>query len=66
MNRYFPIYHGLVAGAPWGVACECPDGTPKAELLVLCRTEEEAAHHAKLVSRNTKGTTPEPKGTAGK
>ena len=48
MTRVYPIYHGLVAAAPWGVACERATGGPKAELLMLCRTEKEAAHFANL------------------
>jgi hypothetical protein len=48
MTRVYAIYHGLVATAPWGVACERAIGTPKAELLLLCRTEKEAAHLANL------------------
>jgi len=48
MNRFFPIYHGLTPGAPWGVACERLTGAPKAELLLLCRTEKDAAHLANL------------------
>ncbi len=47
MTRIYPIYHGLVAAAPWGVACERATA-PKAELLMLCRTEKEAAHLANL------------------
>jgi len=47
MTRLYPIYHGLVATAPWGVACERTTA-PKAELLMLCRTEKEAAHLANL------------------
>jgi hypothetical protein len=48
MNRIYPIYHGLVQAAPWGVACERATGAPKVELLMLCRTEKEAAHLANL------------------
>ena len=48
MTRVYPIFHGLGATAPWGVACERATGTPKAELLMLCRTEKEAAHLANL------------------
>lgn len=47
MTRLYPIYHGLVAAAPWGVACERTTA-PRAELLMLCRTEKEAAHLANL------------------
>ena len=50
MNRVYPIYHGLVQAAPWGVACERNVGTPKAELLMLCRTEKEAVQYANLTS----------------
>ena len=50
MNRFFAIYHGLTPSAPWGVACERASGSPKAELLMLCRTEQEAAHLANLTS----------------
>ena len=50
MNRIYPIYHGLVQTAPWGVACERAAGSPKSELLMLCRTEKEAAHLANLTS----------------
>ena len=48
MTRIYPIYHGLVQTAPWGVACERATGSPKSELLMLCRTEAEAAHLANL------------------
>jgi len=48
MNRYFVIYHGLMATAPWGVAVECGQSTPPARLLMLCRTEPEAAELARL------------------
>lgn len=50
MNRFFPIFHGLNPQAPWGVACERATGLPKAELLLLCRTEAEAALYAQLTS----------------
>lgn len=58
MNRYFVIYHGLTPGAPWGVAVERPSawagdqktGSPKVELLMLCRTEKDAATCANLTS----------------
>lgn len=50
MNRFFAIYHGLTPGAPWGVACERVTGAPKVELLMLCRTEKEAAQCATLTS----------------
>ena len=50
MNRCFAIYHGLTPNAPWGVACERKIGSPKAELLLLCRTEKEAVHYANLTS----------------
>ena len=50
MNRFFAIYHGLTPGAPWGVAVERMSGAPKVELLMLCRTEKEAAHYATLTS----------------
>jgi hypothetical protein len=50
MNRYFPIYHGLHERAPWGVAVERAAGFPKVELLMLCRTEKDAATSAKLTS----------------
>ena len=48
MNRYFAIFHNLVPGAPWGVAVERPQGGPKVELLLLCRTEAEAKELATL------------------
>ena len=48
MNRYFAIYHGLHERAAWGVAVERAAGTPKMELLMLCRTEREAARYANL------------------
>ena len=48
MTRVYPIYHGLVTAAPWGVACERAAGSPKAEVLLLCRSEKEAAHLANL------------------
>ncbi len=47
MTRLYPIYHDLVAAALWDVACERATA-PKAELLMLCRTEKEAAHPANL------------------
>lgn len=50
MNRYFAIYHGLTPAAPWGVACEREVGSPKVELLMLCRTEKEAIQYANLTS----------------
>ena len=50
MNRYFAIYHNLTPGAPWGVAIERTQGTPRTELLLLCRSEQEAVHYAKLTS----------------
>jgi len=50
MNRYFAIYHGLHERAPWGVACKRAFGSPKIELLMLCRTEKEAAQFATLTS----------------
>ncbi len=50
MTRLYPIYHGLVTTAPWGVACDRATGTPKTELLLLCRTEKEAADLANLTS----------------
>ena len=50
MNRFFAIYHGLTSAAPWGVACERAAGSPKVELLVLCRTEKEAVQYANLTS----------------
>ena len=42
MNRYFAIFHGLVPSAPWGVAVERQTGFPKVEVLMLCRTEQDA------------------------
>jgi len=50
MNRYFTIYHGLHERAPWGVAVERVTGSPKTELLMLCRTEKDAGTAANLVS----------------
>jgi hypothetical protein len=50
MNRYFPIFHGLHERAPWGIAVERAAGTPKVELLLLCRTEQEAVQYAGLTS----------------
>ena len=50
MNRFFAIYHGLTPSAPWGVAVEREFGSPKVELLMLCRTEKEAAQFANLTS----------------
>ena len=50
MTRVYPLYHGLVQAAPWGVACERATGTPKAELLLLCRTEKDATNLAILTS----------------
>ena len=46
MDRYFPIFHGLHEHAPWGIAMERENGTPRVELLLLCRTEQEAVEHA--------------------
>lgn len=50
MNRFYPIYHGLVAAAPWGVASERrgPDGATSAAVLLLCRTEREAVECVEL------------------
>jgi len=48
MNRFFAMYHGLNPSAPWGVACERELGTPKVELLMLCRTEKDATHFANI------------------
>lgn len=50
MNRNFAIYHGLHERAPWGVAVERTAGFPKVELLMLCRTEKEAAQYASLTN----------------
>ncbi|TAL05866.1 MAG: hypothetical protein EPO07_02920 [Verrucomicrobia bacterium] len=50
MNRYFAIFHGLNPAAPWGVACEREFGSPKIELLMLCRTEKDAAQFATITS----------------
>ena len=50
MNRYFAIYHGLHERAPWGVAVERTEGFPKAELLMLCRTEKDAMAAANITS----------------
>ena len=50
MNRFFAIYHGLTPSAPWGVAVEREFGPRKVELLMLCRTETEAAQFANLTS----------------
>ena len=46
MNRYFPIFHGLHERAPWGIAIERAEESPRVELVLLCRTEEEAKEHA--------------------
>jgi len=48
MNRYFAIYHGLHEHARWGVAVERSEGFPKAELLMLCRTEKDATAAANI------------------
>jgi len=48
MNRFFAIYHGLIPGAPWGVACERGAGAPRFEVVMLCRDEAEATHYAEL------------------
>jgi hypothetical protein len=48
MNRFFAMFHGLNPGAPWGVAVERDLGTPKVELLMLCRTEKDAVHFANI------------------
>jgi hypothetical protein len=69
MNRYFVIYHNLVPSAPWGVTVEREHGSPKAELLLLTRTEKEASQLASLTClgdglkqyRDAK-VNPEPKG----
>ena len=50
MNKYFAIYHGLHERAPWGIAVERPHGSPRVELLMLCRTEQEAKQHAEQSS----------------
>ena len=50
MNRYFAIYHGLHDHARWGVAMERKLGGPRAELLMLCRTEAEAEHYSALMN----------------
>ena len=50
MNRYFAIYHGLHEHARWGVAVERSEGFPKAELLMLCRTEKDAEAAANITS----------------
>ena len=50
MNRYFPIFHGLHERAPWGIAVERADKSPRVELLLLCRTEAEAKEHAEQAS----------------
>ena len=50
MNRYFPIFHGLHERAPWGIAVERANETPRVELLLLCRTEAEAKEHAERAS----------------
>ena len=50
MNRYFTIFHGLHERAPWGIAVERATGTPRVELLMLCRTEKEANEHAEQTS----------------
>jgi hypothetical protein len=50
MNRYFPIFHGLHERAPWGIAVERANESPRVELLLLCRTEQEAKDHAERAS----------------
>jgi hypothetical protein len=50
VNHYFAIYHNLMPAAPWGVAVERAMGTPKTELLMLCRTEKDAVHYANLTN----------------
>ena len=50
MNRYFPIFHGLHERAPWGIAVERANESPRVELLLLCRTEAEAKDHAERAS----------------
>jgi hypothetical protein len=50
MNRYFPIFHGLHERAPWGIAVERANESPRVELLLLCRTEAEAKEHAERAS----------------
>jgi len=57
MDRYFAMYHGLTPGAPWAVAVERAAGSPKVELLMLARTEQEAERYAKLTSRGQEATT---------
>jgi hypothetical protein len=53
MIRFFALYHGLVANAPWGVAGERKQGTPQFEVLLLCRTEREAAEYAAVMSKGS-------------
>ena len=50
MNRYFPIFHGLHERAPWGIAVERVEESPRVELVLLCRTEQEAIAHAEQAS----------------
>ena len=54
MNRYFALYVGLNVNAPWGVAVERVTGNPKAELLMLCRTEPDAMQCARLTALGAK------------
>jgi hypothetical protein len=61
MTKFFCIYHGLVASAPWGIAVERRSAKagdqgkmePKLELLLLCRTEKEAREHAEKAMLGT-------------
>jgi hypothetical protein len=73
MKRYFALYHGLTPSAPWGVACEHESGSPKVELLLLCRTEQDALQYATVTSlgvglkslRDEQVTAREQRGTRG-
>jgi hypothetical protein len=53
MIRFFALYHGLVPTAPWGVAGERRQGTPQFEVLLLCRTEREAAEYAAVMRQGS-------------
>ena len=50
MHRFFAIYHNLIPSAPWGVAVERESGSPRVELLMLCRTQQEAERFGTLTS----------------
>jgi len=54
MNRYFVIYIGLNPASPWGIAVERPTGARRVELMVLCRTEREAAQFSAQIQQSAR------------